>query len=319
MVAAGGRRQEENKMIVRPQQNWFRMLFIWEGSVLPSIIPQLVFTFLVAMLALLTHGRILGDKVPLNTAPFTMMGIALAIFLAFRNNASYARYCEARTLWGNMLIAARNLTSQVNHYVPRDTEHFDHTLFVRRLTASVYALNHQLRKTDPSSDLAPLLPGDELASLRSRCYQPLWLLDALRGMLAQARRQGALADAQLWMCDAQINEIAATIGGCERIASTPIPFPYGVLLHRTVSAYCLLLPFGLVDSIGMATPLISVFVSYTLVALEAISREVADPFGKAPNHLALDAITRNIERSLLELNGQAMPAEMRVGKGYQLT
>lgn len=50
----------------------------------------------VGLLALLTHGRILGEKVPLDTAPFTLIGVSLAIFLAFRNNASYDRYWEAR-------------------------------------------------------------------------------------------------------------------------------------------------------------------------------------------------------------------------------
>ncbi|MEA3093897.1 MAG: ion channel-forming bestrophin family protein [Caballeronia sp.] len=109
------------------------------------------------------------------------------------------------------------------------------------------------------------------------------------------------------------------VGGCERIASTPIPYPYGVLLHRTVYAYCLLLPFGLVDSIGTVTPLISVFVSYTLIALEAIASEVAEPFGIAPNNLALDAMTRNIERTLLELCDEALPAETKPDRRYQLT
>lgn len=76
-------------MIVRPGQNWFRLLFIWNGSVLQSIIPQLVFMGAVSSLAVLTHGRIFGEKIPLNTAPFTLFGLALAIFLAFRSHDQY--------------------------------------------------------------------------------------------------------------------------------------------------------------------------------------------------------------------------------------
>jgi predicted membrane chloride channel (bestrophin family) len=38
-------------MIVRPGQNWFRLLFVWNGSVLQSIIPQLVFMAIVSSLA----------------------------------------------------------------------------------------------------------------------------------------------------------------------------------------------------------------------------------------------------------------------------
>jgi putative membrane protein len=60
-------------------------------------------------------------------------------------------------------------------------------------------------------------------------------------------------------------------------------------------------------------------VSYTLIALEAIASEVAEPFGIAPNNLALDAMTRNIERSLLELCDKALPAETMAAQHYQLT
>jgi predicted membrane chloride channel (bestrophin family) len=111
----------------------------------------------------------------------------------------------------------------------------------------------------------------------------------------------------VWLLDGQIHQLSDSVGGCERINNTPIPYPYGVLLHRTVYFYCFLLPFGLVDAIGPATPLISVFVAYTLFALEAIAQQVAEPFGGTPNGLALDAMTRTIERSLLELCGEELP------------
>jgi putative membrane protein len=35
-------------MIVRGHTNWFRMLFIWNGSVLPAILPQLILMLLVS-------------------------------------------------------------------------------------------------------------------------------------------------------------------------------------------------------------------------------------------------------------------------------
>ncbi|CAD6560019.1 hypothetical protein LMG28727_07025 [Paraburkholderia kirstenboschensis] len=79
-------------MIVRPAPNWFRMLFVWHGSVLKAILPKLALMTLVSVLAMCTHGRIFGEKVPLNTTPFTLCGVALTIFLAFRNSASYDRY-----------------------------------------------------------------------------------------------------------------------------------------------------------------------------------------------------------------------------------
>ncbi|KWN82722.1 hypothetical protein WM24_19090 [Burkholderia ubonensis] len=306
-------------MTVRPRQNWLQMLFVWNGSVLQSIIPQLVFMAIVSTLAVFTNGRIFGEKIPLNTAPFTLFGLALAIFLAFRNNASFERFKEARHLWGDVLIASRTLTSQMRRYLP---DHVDDALrnqTIDLLIAFVYALKHQLRHTDPADDLTRILGRARTDALSGKVYKPVALLDEIRGNLARMLARAPDAGTTRWMVDEQINRLGNAVGGCERIASTPIPFAYSVLLHRTVYAYCVLLPFGLVDSTEFFTPLICVFISYTLIALEAIANEVAEPFSTAPNALALDAMARTIERSVLELCGAELPKEVAPTDAYQLT
>src|SRR5260370_22821487 len=96
------------------------MLFVWNGSVLQSILPQLGVLALVGVLVDVAYLFNLRPTIPLNTTPFTLCGVALTIFLAFRNNASYERIWEARRRWGHVLISARNLTSQALCYVPED-------------------------------------------------------------------------------------------------------------------------------------------------------------------------------------------------------
>ncbi|MCP1572332.1 bestrophin family ion channel [Herbaspirillum rubrisubalbicans] len=305
-------------MIIRPQPHWFRMLFIWNGSVLRTIMPQMLMMTAFSTLAVFTGGKIFGDKLPLNTSIFTLLGVALAIFLAFRNNASYDRYWEGRKIWGALMIASRALASQGLRYGVGGQEAAQKTLFIDRIIALAFALKHQLRKTSAVDDLARLLPHEAGATPVQVQYLPVYQMDQLRALLAQSHRQGSLSDARLWACDQQLNEINHCIGACERIASTPIPFAYGVLLHRTVYIYCLLLPFGLVDAIGYATPLISVFVSYTFLALEAIAGDISAPFVASPNGLALDAMSLEIERSLRELAGQPLPPPAQCGKDYRL-
>ncbi|KVN79283.1 bestrophin family protein [Burkholderia ubonensis] len=306
-------------MIVRPRQNWLKMLFVWNGSVLQSIIPQLVFMAIVSTLAVFTNGRIFGEKIPLNTAPFTLFGLALAIFLAFRNNASFERFKEARHLWGDVLIASRTLTSQIRRYLPENVDAAERNQTIDLLIAFVYALKHQLRHTDPADDLTRVLGRARTDALSGKVYKPVALLDEIRGNLARMLARAPDAGTTRWMVDEQINRLGNAVGGCERIASTPIPFAYSVLLHRTVYAYCVLLPFGLVDSTEFFTPLICVFIAYTLIALEAIANEVAEPFSTAPNALALDAMARTIERSVLELCGAELPKEVAPTDAYQLT
>jgi putative membrane protein len=306
-------------MIIRPPTNWLRMLFIWDGSVLKTIVPQLLLILGISVLAVATGGHVMGAKIPLDTVPFPLVGVSLAIFLAFRNNAAYSRYVEARQIWGRILIAARALTSQVVNYLPQDGDGFERKLFVQRLIAFVYALTHQLRNTDPSADLARYLSPQERKELADMHYIPVALLDRIRLMLARAGRKRGEGEPLLWLLDNQVSELAAAVGGCERISNTPIPFAYGVLVHRTVYLYCFMLPFGLVADLGMATPLVCVFVAYTLFALEAIAQEISEPFGTDPNCLALNAMTRNIERSLLEQCGEEVPDQLEPCERYNIS
>jgi putative membrane protein len=264
-----------------------------------TIVPQLLVILMVSMVAVLARSHIMGHEMVVDAVLFPVAGVGLAIFLGLRNNAAYAHYVEARQIWGRILSAARALTSQVIIYLPADGDGFERKLFVQCLIAFVYALRHQLRRTDPSADLARYLSAEECQELRGMQYIPMALLDRLRLMLARAGRKRGDGEPLLWLLDGQVSELAAAVGGCERISNMPVPSAYGMLLHRAVYLYCFMLPFGLVADLGLATPLVCVLVTYTLFALEAIAQEISEPFGTDPNCLALNAMTRIIERSLL--------------------
>lgn len=303
-------------MIVRPRLSGLRLLFVWDGSILQSVLPQLAFMALVSCVAVATHGRVLGEKIPLNATLLTPFGLTLAIFLGFRNSASFQRFDEGRHLWGALLIAARSLMSQMLSALPDAAEHRP---LARCLIALVHALRHELRGSEAGADLQRLLGPADAQRLQGRCQVSTTLLHELRERLSALNAAGRLSDARLWAMETQLTEIARAIGGCERIANTPIPFAYGVLLHRTVYTYCLLLPFGFVDATSFFTPLLCVFMGYTLIALEAVANEVAEPFGLAPNALALDALARNIERAVLDLCGLPLPPPLQPNARSQLT
>ena len=67
-------------MIIRKKENWFRMLFIWHGSVLPALLPRLLILFALSLLVAYFHGTVFSFKIPLNTAPLTLFGFVLALF-----------------------------------------------------------------------------------------------------------------------------------------------------------------------------------------------------------------------------------------------
>lgn len=87
-------------MIVRPQQHWIRLIFVWHGSVLSKIFSRLLLNFLlsIAVIIMLPWYTMLGIKFTL--APFSILGVAIAIFLGFRNNACYATLRRSPTFVG---------------------------------------------------------------------------------------------------------------------------------------------------------------------------------------------------------------------------
>ncbi|MDB5730370.1 MAG: hypothetical protein JWQ03_265 [Variovorax sp.] len=291
------------------------MLFVWRGSVLPDILPQLLGTTAFAMLVTLLHGRLFQWKIPLNFVPFSLIGLTLAIFLGFRNSTSYARYWEARTLWGVLLNETRSLVRQA---LTLCDEPARASVLAARLTAFVHALRHQLRGTDPEADFQRLLPSADCERLLRARYKPAVALLMAGEWIRDSRQQGRLASALVQAMELPLGHLSEALGGCERIASTPIPFTYAVIIHRTIYLYCVLLPFGLVDAIGAMTPVIVAFIAYTFFALEALGAEIEEPFGTAQNDLALDAMSRMIEDTLREMLGETLPPPQAAANPYYL-
>lgn len=302
-------------MIIRKNDNWFRMLFIWKGSVLPKILPRLLLLLLLSIAIVYFKGTFFDYKIPLNPAPFTLFGIALALFLGFRNNASYDRFWEARKIWGALLNDTRSLARQAITFSGYEKDSKEIHVFIHYLISFTYALKHQLRFTDAGPDLQKRLDPALAEKINSAVYKPIMLMKVMGEWVQQARSAGKIDTILQAAFDTNLSNLSTIVGGCERIASTPIPYTYRVLLHRTVYIYCLLLPFGFVDSLGWFTPLIVVFIAYTFVALEAIADEIEDPFGLEDNDLALNAMCLMIETTLLEMAELPLPVQQRKTTG----
>ncbi len=296
------------------------MLFIWHGSVLSTVLPPMSFVFLMSLIAIGWHQFLGAFPLHLDPTPFSLIGIALAIFVGFRNTASYDRFWEGRKLWGAVLNDTRVLARQVMSLTSLHQDDPRLRRFVMLLIAFSYSLKHQLRSSDDRSDLNRLLPPEWADQISATEYRPVAVIRLLGAELRAMREAGVVSDMLSQAIDARLGALSDLIGGCERLNNTLIPFSYDVLLHRTVYFYCVLLPFGLVSSIGFATPIITVFIAYAFMALNAIASELEEPFGIAPNDLALDAISRTVERSLLEMLGERqLPPPVAARGGYWLT
>ena len=304
-------------MIIRPQQHWLALIFVWHGSVLPKIFTRLFLNFLlsVAVILMLPWYASLGIK--LTVAPFSILGVAIDIFLGFRNNACYARYVEARLLWGQLMIAARSLLREVKNTLPDDSAIGE---FVRLQIAFAHCLRMTLRRQPVEATLSRYLTPADLATVVQSSSPANRILLLMGNWLAVRRREGQLSDILFHSLNNRLNDMSVVLAGCERIANTPVPFAYTLILHRTVYLFCILLPFALVVDLHYMTPFISVLVSYTFIALDALAEELEDPFGTENNDLPLDAICNAMEIDLLQMNDETdVPARILPDKRYQLT
>ncbi|MDM1555224.1 MULTISPECIES: bestrophin family protein [Chryseobacterium] len=294
-------------MIIRKKEHWFKMLFVWHGSVLPGLLPRLFLLFILSLGVVYLRGVIFSFKIPLNPAPLTLFGFVLALFLGFRNNVSYDRFWEGRKLWGALLNTARSLTRQALTLKNMQQSSVSVSEFIQLLGAFIFALKHQLRGTDAYEDLKDRLNADQLKIVYAAKYKPAVILRLLAEWVQKAKEERSIDTIQQARFDENFDKLSDILGGCERIVSTPLPYSYRVLLHRTVYIYCFLLPFGLVDSLRWLTPLIVVFVAYTFVAFEAIADEIEEPFGTEANDLALNTMSVMIEETIHEIAGEEIP------------
>jgi ion channel-forming bestrophin family protein len=296
------------------RMSWFRLLFEYRGSALSRIKGRL-FAVLTVACAVTYWGEWLSLSSDLTTTPFTLIGLALGVFLGFRNNVSYDRYWEGRRLWGRVVNDARSFARLVMSYVEppacdpssaaaaraRDAQRE----LVYRMIAYVHALRMHLRnEVGDGSELAPFLPTAELEGVREQRNLPLYVSHGLGLALARMRRAGLVTERAALAIELVLTDVVDAQGGCERIRNTPIPWSYTVLIHTIVAVYCFALPFGLVATTHLLTPLVVLMIAYAFLGLDAVGDELEEPFGTDINDLPLSTLTRTIEVNLRQLLGE---------------
>jgi putative membrane protein len=287
-------------MIVRPHPSALSLFFILRGSILRAIAGELLAVCGVAILVVLLHGRLPWLFSGLTLPSFTVLGLALSIFLGFRNNVCYERWWEARRQWGQLIAETRAFLRDLQALLP-DDDGAARRIGYRNI-AFAHALRCQLRKEDVAS-VEGWLPPDEWQVLAALRGKPDRILHFQAREMAVLLRDGRLSDILYRIFSDRLNAMTGIQAACERLHTTPTPFAYTLLLHRTAWLFCLLLPFGLVSTLGLATPIVTVILAYAFFGLDALGQELQEPFESTDNAVPLDSLVRIIEIATLEVVG----------------
>jgi ion channel-forming bestrophin family protein len=301
-------------MIVPHERNLTRML---------TYVGRPLLVLLAYDLAVVTAYKVLHwDWVAMPHIPLALFGSAIGIIVAFRNQSSYARWWEARTLWGALVNNSRSWARQVTTVLMpmSGAEAAELRAMQRRLVyhqiAYVHALRQHLRGLEPWEELTPLLSEREMSELRDQKNVPLAIQQQMGALLRECQLRGWIDMAHWRALDNNLDDLVDAQGGAERIKNTPMPKQYDYFPQLFVHIYCTLLPLALVTNMGWLTPLGSTLVGFIFLALDKIGRDLEDPFENTIYDVPLTAITTTIDVNLRQLLGEtALPPGQKPIRG----
>ncbi len=282
-------------MIVRPKPNLLGILFSLKGSIAKRIALRSLLVTLLASVIVLVETLHPAYFSKVNATPFTLLGLSLSIFMSFRNNACYDRWWEGRKQLGQMIIDVRSLIRETQ--LLKDPA--ERAALLRALCGFAHGLIARLRHEDEARAIAPWAPVEN-----PHPNLPDKVLQQVGARFSALTEQGVLSEWRYTQLEARLVSLSQVQASCERIKTTPLPFPYTLLLHRTIYLFCILLPFAMAEPLGWLTPVFTAIVSYTFFGLDEIGDDLEDPFGFDENDLPCNALLRTLEREVLAALGE---------------
>jgi putative membrane protein len=235
-----------------------------------------------------------SDLADVHSEIHAALTLVLGWLLVFRTNTAYSRWWEARTLWGRLVNASRNLAQKVTCLVEIQADHLQR--FRRPLLAFPYALRDHLR----SEDSLAKVPGYE-TSTDTPEHIPNYLVSQLYQELRECRRQKLIDGDEMRAIDDEMSELLDICGGCERIYKTRVVTSYRIFARQCVLLYLVTLPWGISNDMGFWTIPMTMIISYFMLGLETVAEHVEEPFGRDEDDLDLDGLCQTIDRSAGEI------------------
>ena len=208
---------------------------------------------------------------------------------------------------GGLIADVRNLAKQSSIFVTGDA---DRSHMLCHAVAVAHLHRGFLRDVDVSEDIVGWVGKEETKAMLAQQNPTDAALRAIADQIGKLSGQNAISGFGQLAISQTLSSIALAQAGCERIASTPLPFVYSLLIRRTTYLYCLLLPFALIDTTGGFAPLFAAVVAYVFFGLQSVTNELEHPFRNVSNGLPLDAMCRLIEISVCEALGRPAPKAM---------
>lgn len=317
--------------------NWSKWPFIY-GLIYASTVT-LVFYFLQSLYKI---------DISLNWQPVSVLGIAVAFYLGFKNNSSYDRTWEARKIWGGIVNNSRTFGAAINSFINGPSAESIKKALIYRHIAWLTALRYQLRLSREwehtedriknrylpqvceeyidrlEREVIFYISENEYNSYTGKANIATQILATQSLELQRLRDEGYYEDFRHMELHKLISTFYDDQGRSERIKNFPFPRQYASTALWLTMIFAMLIPFGMInifqsDGIGklwLSVPF-SALVIWIFFLMEKIGDYSENPFEGTYNDVPITSIARAIEIDLREMiHDNNIPSPMKSENGF---
>ncbi len=281
-------------------------------------------------------------------SPISIIGIAVAFYLGFKNNSSYDRTWEARKIWGSIVNNSRTFGAAVVSFVQMEDAPKVQKELLYRHVAWLTILRHQLRVSRPwehvnerakgykspsisedsnaklDEELNAYLSRDEIEALENKSNKAIQILKIQSQRLQDLRDEEAFEDFRHMEFHKLITTFYEDQGKSERIKNFPFPRQYASTALWMTVVFSFFVPFGLLnvfqdagDGLFWLCPLLSGLIIWIFFLMEKIGDYSENPFEGSYNDVPITSIARGIEIDLREMiNDANIPKPEEAENGF---
>ncbi len=287
-------------MIKYNPKNWFKLIFaVHKSDTIRILWKELiyigVFTSVITFLIVTYGGDVVASLEKLITL-YSLIGFVISLLLVFRTNTAYERWWEGRKKWGALVNDTRNLAIKIETSVNSP----DSRDVLRRMIANFpFAMKEHLRGRR-NLDLLEITE-EERSVFKNKEHLPVAISHKITEEAKKGRKNGEISEEDYITIDKNINALLDSLGACERIRNTPIPFSYSLFIKKFIFIYVTTIPLAFITVFGYYSVFIALFVFYVLVSMEVLAEEIEDPFGEDDNDLPTDELSEKIRLNVDEI------------------
>lgn len=322
----------------------FWMTFLWSKN---SFFLGLIYALLLTIAFEFVYHKLEFDF-SISWQPISVLGITVAFYLGFKNNASYDRTWEARKIWGGIVNNSRTFGAALSSFIQGENSDYIKKELTHRHIAWLTALRYQLRlakewehteyrikgKYNPNiselyfkdleDEIKNVLCEEEFDLYKGKANMAAQIMHKQATRLQELKDKGYFDDFRHMEFHKLIAEFYADQGRSERIKNFPFPRQYASVAFWMTVLFSIIMPFGLLNifhdleshTVWLTVPF-SGLIMWVFFLMEMIGDFSENPFEGTYNDVPITSIARNIEIDMREmLNETDIPKPITAENGF---